>query len=44
MLFPANLLASTEKNKNQKPKELTTKIYNKPRLTEHNNHASETQK
>jgi len=30
MLFPANLLASTEKN--QKPGKITTKIYNKPRL------------
>ena len=37
MLFPAYLLASTveTKIKYQKPEEITTKIYNKPRLTEH---------
>ena len=34
MLFSANLLASTEKT-NQNPREITTKIYNKPMLTEH---------
>jgi len=34
MLFSANLVASTEKNKNQKPGEITTKLYNKPRITE----------
>jgi len=33
MLFPANLLTSTEKIKS-KPGETTSKIYNKPRLTE----------
>jgi len=38
MLFPANLFASTEKtklkNKTQKLGEITTKIYNIPKLTE----------
>ena len=50
MLFPANLLTSTEKTKS-KPGERTTKIYNKPRLmqitkftTMQNNHASGTRK
>jgi len=50
MLFPANLLTSTEKTKS-KPGETTTGIYNKPRLTwitkfttTQNNHASGTQK
>ena len=49
MLFPANLLTSTEKTKS-KPTETTTKINNKPRLmlitkftTTQNNHASGTQ-
>jgi len=48
MLFPANLLTSTEKTKS-KPGETTSKIYNKPRLmqitkftTMQNNHASGT--
>ena len=35
MLFPANLLPSNEKAKIKKLGEITTKIYNKPRLTEH---------
>jgi len=35
VLLPANLSASTEKTKNQKPGAITTKIYNKPRLTEY---------
>ena len=39
MLFPANLLASTDKTKIIKQKK--PQIYNKPRLREH---ASETQK
>jgi len=50
MLFPANLLTSTEKIKS-KPGETTSKIYNKPRLTEvtkftivQNNYASGKQK
>jgi len=33
MLFPANLLVCTDKN--QKPGEITTNIYNKPALIEH---------
>jgi len=50
MLFPANLLTSTEKTKS-KPVETIRKIYDKPRLmqitkftTMQNNHASGTQK
>jgi len=50
MLFPANLLTSTEKTKS-KPGETTTAIYSRPRLmwvtkftTTQNNHASGTQK
>jgi len=49
MLFPANLLTSTEKTKS-KPGETTSKIYNKPRLTQitnfttaQNNHVPGTQ-
>jgi len=35
MLFPANVLASIEKTKIKTRKQkITTKIYNKPRLTE----------
>jgi len=50
MLFPANLLTSTEQTKS-KPGETTSKVYNKPRLmqittftTTKNNHAYGTQK
>ena len=31
--FPANPLASTEKNNKNQKQEINTKIYNKPRLT-----------
>jgi len=48
MLFPANLLASTEKTKS-KTQDTTTKIYTEPRLmqitkftTTQNNHTSGT--
>jgi len=35
MPFPANVSVSIEKTKLRNPEEITTKIYNKPRLTEY---------